>query len=473
MSEKIRKTIVVIGDVGVDCYKYGVVKRISPEFPVLVLKSPSQTGYDFPAMAANVCYQMNNLDVDVFLFSFLNKNTYDIFKNFNFNVENSLILDDCVVSNKIRFYEDNFPLLRWDVEKENYGLENIEKHRSELSDSFELFIQNKKVDIVILSDYNKGIFDEIFAQKIIKICNEKNIKTIVDPKELPLSKWKNCTYFKPNSTEAKHLSGLEKTQDQIRKIFDDLECKAVVLTQEGNGFNVIFNGEKYEFKPETKLSIDKVNSKIGAGDAFLSMLSVCLSNDIEFIESCKFAFAAGTKYVQEKHNKPLSRIDFINILKNNSSKVISFEESNLLNHRDFNLVFTNGCFDFGLTSAHIDCLIFAKKQGDKLVVGINTDESIRRLKGQGRPIMSLCERIKLLSSLEFVDYIVPFDQDTPLQLIESIKPSIIVKGGDYKKEDVVGNNLAEVRIFNFIENNLSTTEKIIKAYEAMKINSAD
>jgi D-beta-D-heptose 7-phosphate kinase/D-beta-D-heptose 1-phosphate adenosyltransferase len=84
--------------------------------------------------------------------------------------------------------------------------------------------------------------------------------------------------------------------------------------------------------------------------------------------------------------------------------------------------------------------------------------------------MSLCERIKLLSPLEFVDYIVPFDQDTPLELIESIKPSIIVKGGDYKKEDVVGNNLAEVRIFNFIENNLSTTEKIIKAYEAMKIN---
>jgi D-beta-D-heptose 7-phosphate kinase/D-beta-D-heptose 1-phosphate adenosyltransferase len=169
----------------------------------------------------------------------------------------------------------------------------------------------------------------------------------------------------------------------------------------------------------------------------------------------------------------LSRIDFVNILKNNNSKVISFEESNLLNHRDFNLVFTNGCFDFGLTSAHIDCLTFAKKQGDKLVVGINTDESIRRLKGRGRPIMSLCERIKLLSSLEFVDYIVPFDQDTPLQLIESIRPSIIVKGGDYKKEDVVGNNLAEVRIFNFIENNLSTTEKIIKAYEAMKINSGD
>jgi D-beta-D-heptose 7-phosphate kinase/D-beta-D-heptose 1-phosphate adenosyltransferase len=130
----------------------------------------------------------------------------------------------------------------------------------------------------------------------------------------------------------------------------------------------------------------------------------------------------------------------------------------LLN-RNFTLAFTNGCFDFGLTAGHIACLEFAKCQCDRLVVALNTDDSIRRLKGEGRPVLPLEDRMRIVSALRCVDYVVSFDEDTPLEVIKAIRPDVIVKGGEYSPEQVAGYGLAPVKICPMVEC-LSTTQKL-------------
>ena len=127
--------------------------------------------------------------------------------------------------------------------------------------------------------------------------------------------------------------------------------------------------------------------------------------------------------------------------------------------RNYKLVFTNGCFDFGLTRGHIECLTFAKAQGDKLIVGLNSDSSIKRLKGNNRPILPLEDRMHIMAALECVDYVYSFEEDSPLELIKKLKVDVIVKGSDYQKEKVVGYGLAEVIICPLVKC-ISTTEKI-------------
>jgi len=179
--------------------------------------------------------------------------------------------------------------------------------------------------------------------------------------------------------------------------------------------------------------------------------------DICLPECLSIAFEAGTKYVANRYNKPLNPSDFFVDTKLITNPLV-------LKNRDFDLVWTNGCFDFGLTSAHVDCLKFAKSQGSKLVVGLNSDASVNRLKGSGRPMLPLRDRIKILSSLECVDFVISFEEDTPIGTIKKIVPDIIVKGGDYKKENVVGNNISNVIIFDYVDS-ISTTEKIMRFNE--------
>jgi D-beta-D-heptose 7-phosphate kinase/D-beta-D-heptose 1-phosphate adenosyltransferase len=170
-------------------------------------------------------------------------------------------------------------------------------------------------------------------------------------------------------------------------------------------------------------------------------------------QAAEISFNISYFYVTKNNNENLSYLDFYKIL---NTKIVDKE---MLSQRNFKLVFTNGCFDAGLTAGHIECIKFAKSQGDKLVVALNNDESIRRLKGKNRPILCLNDRIDILSSIECVDFILSFEEDTPIELIKSIKPDTIVKGGDYKPGDVVGADISEVIICPTKEC-VTTTEKI-------------
>ena len=170
----------------------------------------------------------------------------------------------------------------------------------------------------------------------------------------------------------------------------------------------------------------------------------------------KLAFIAGCCYVQKKHNSPLSPGELLSFI---GCKMVECPE--VLKRRNYKLAFANGCFDLGLTAPHIELLKHAKSKADKLVVAINSDQSVAKLKGSSRPIVPAEERAKILMGLSSVDYVVIFDEETPLEVIKKIMPDLIIKGGDYTKDTVVGNELVEVEIFNSIKG-MSTTDKIKK-----------
>ncbi len=432
----------VIGDAMIDEYYQVDVSRISPEFPIPVYQSRSEeptSGY-IPGGAANVARQFEHFNVDVELVSLVSPLSKNIYNGFGISTNNSKLVDSLAVPVKKRIYSDDIPLVRWDFEQENYGLEDIKKHL------FDLVIPPS--DFNIFSDYSKGVFNVPWFRKFIK-----NSPSIVDPKRNFIDFWEDCTIFKPNSIEAKNLSDKKNWQDQSDFFMDALRCEGVVITQSADG--VVGKQEDYfEVRPDR----DKIKpeSVIGAGDCFVSFLAMALARGFSLLDASKIAFAAGSFYVRRKHNKPISPAELLLIA---NQKFI--ENPEILKNRNFKLVFTNGCFDI-LHSGHLSTLEFAKAKGDKLVVALNSDKSIKRIKGNGRPIIDETNRIKMLESLEIVDFVVLFDEDTPYETIKKICPDVLVKGSDYHNKEVVGRDLAKETCLAPIVSGLSTTKIITK-----------
>ncbi len=439
--DKINKnkvTIHCVGDAMIDEYYQVEVSRISPENPVPVMLCKNEVTIK-PGGAANVAYQFKNTNVDVELISFGNKETKKLFSNENFK----FVFNPCEAKLPIkkRFMQNNFQVApRLDVEFPNYNLDQnqVDKNHE--------FIQNyvhtcSNPNVVILSDYNKGFFNT----KVNYIELYKKSLTVVDPKSLDLNKWKNCTVFKPNTKEAFELSGLKDWKEQCLFFKKQINCHSVIITDAGNGIKGL-EGDDFFFY-YSDYNPDYANSVIGAGDCFAAFLSLALAHNFTVKESSIIAYHAGLIYVKQKLNRPIVLAELI------LDKIVKPYD---LIKRDFKLAFTNGCFDI-LHKGHIETLKFAKSKADKLIVALNSDESIKNLKGPSRPVMSFEHRAKVLSSLEFVDFVIKFDESTPLDLIKTIQPEVLVKGGDYNSEDVVGKDFVnEVCIAPFIENYSST-----------------
>jgi len=434
----------VVGDVMFDEYYEVEVERISPEFPIPVYKSssPDPCSGLIPGGAANVAYQFKYFNVESELISLLNKLGQVVLDSKGISTEYSKVLNNIWIPTKRRFYSQGVPLTRHDIEKENYGIDEIKKYL------FDLKVPES--DFTIYSDYSKGLFSCPWFRKYISQNNN-----IVDPKNNFIDLWEGCTFFKPNQKEAEKLSERKNASDQLEFFIDSLKCQGVLITRSGNGVvGKEVAGDEFEISPQ--FSLGNPVSVIGAGDCFISFVSMALSHGYSLEKAAQIAFVAGCCYVQKKHNSPLSGAELLSFI---GCKHVRSPE--ILKNRNFELVFANGCFDNGLTPAHVACLEFAKKQGDKLVVALNSDDSVRKLKGEGRPVVPLEERIKVISGLGCVDYVVSFEEDTPLEIIKKIMPEKIVKGGDYRVEQVVGKDLAEVIIFNKIDC-MSTTDKINK-----------
>lgn len=437
-SDKNSVKIGIVGDSMIDQYYHVDVQKISPEFPIPVMHSPEDKSLDQPGGAANVAYQFQDFNVDVKLISFIDKEAKDFFISKNLDVSLSLEISEKIPRKK-RFYSNGFPTYRWDVEKVLYGLSDIDNQINKLRNK----TIDQRFDCLIFSDYDKGVFHTGWVQDLIKKCP----LSIIDPKSKNIDKWKGCTIFKPNAKEAQDITGFKDLKDAGKSLRDYLECRHVIITNGGDGI-IIASDEISEIRPDR---FTKAKSVIGAGDCFVAFLSLSLSRGFSIEEAVEISWKAGFNYVQNLYNQPLSKNIFLDDL--DKKKIIP----DFLN-RDYKLVFTNGCFDGGLTAGHIECLKFAKQQGGKLIVALNSDASIKKIKGPERPLIPLDQRMKIVSALEFVDYVVSFEEETPLEIIMAIKPDIIVKGGDYKSDDVVGNNLAEVRICPKYEC-LSTTQK--------------
>lgn len=441
----------VIGDAIIDEYFSVHVKNISPEFPIPVMQSFTDKPRACPGGAANVAHQFTHFNVEASLISFLDENSKLQLIDCGINVENCLIIKSNI-PRKRRFYSDNFPTYRWDVEQDNYGL-NEEGVSKACLDLYEL--NDSKIvqfDALIFSDYCKGVF----SKNLFNFIPKTSI-SVVDSKSKNIEKWKGCTVFKPNYREAVAFSGLNNIVDAGVWIQNKLQCRHVVITNAEKGVTIVsspIEGNKdleiQEIKPDQ--DCDQAVSVVGAGDCFTAMLTLSLLEGLNISQAADIAWNAGLIYVKKKYNSPISPLDLI---KNKFVENVSH-----FKNRSFKLVFTNGCFDL-LHRGHIENLKFAKSKGDKLVVALNTDESISRIK-KGRPLQSLEDRIKIISSLEMVDYIVTFSEDTPLNVIKEIQPDTIVKGSEYLYNEIVGSDIAKETLCFPMVDGASTTNLIKK-----------
>lgn len=449
--EKIKNAygkITVIGDFMIDQYYNVNCERISPEYPLPVYISENMDAISVPGGAGNLARQFQDFNVSVDLLSLIDSTSDQLLNKYDIPHGFSVYLPvDKHVPIKQRLFQDQFPLVRWDIESKNYGLKNLSDYQSKLFNTKSASWHNwtPDSDIVLYSDYDKGVFADISS-----VPMPKNAITIIDPKNGPLSKWTGCTAFKPNSKEAYNFTGLTFWEDQVKSLQDTLQCKMVIITRGGDGVVGTIENELFEYSPITKKAATSV---IGGGDTFMAFLALGLLTDIPVLEAITSAWEAGSIYVDKRYNEPVTVRDLKN--KFTPTKFISREELSKID----NLVFTNGCFDLGLTRAHIEIIKFAKKQGDKLVVAVNSDASVSRLKGPTRPIMTLRDRMEILAGLEDVDYVVSFEEDTPLEIIKETVPKIIVKGGDYTPETTVGYGICKVIMAPHFDC-ISTTQKI-------------
>jgi D-beta-D-heptose 7-phosphate kinase/D-beta-D-heptose 1-phosphate adenosyltransferase len=450
---KVSFNVGVVGDAMIDEYYSVRIKGISPEFPIPSMHSFDSTPSTIrPGGAANVINQFLHFsNINSWLISFLNDYSKRCFSENSINVDFCRDINSCIPI-KRRFYSDGFPTYRWDVEKENYGLgADIQLHCLELYNSF--FSNISKFDAVIFSDYGKGVF---FPNNFHYV--PKDIITVVDSKSKDLDKWFGCTVFKPNLKEAIEISGKSNAVDAGIWIRSRIKSDHVVITNADKGVTIVSKDGIEQITPLNPPQ--QATSVIGAGDCFTAVLTLSLLEGMNIKEAAFRAWEAGQVYVQNKYNYPITPLDLL------KGKFVS--DPLLLRNRNFKLVFTNGCFDL-IHNGHIQNLKFAKSKGDKLVVALNDDSSVARLK-PNRPVQSLADRIQILSSIEHIDYLVSFSEDTPLELISNIAPDVLVKGDEYDFNEIVGSDIVkEVFVFPMVCG-CSTTNLIRKMVESFSLS---
>jgi len=427
--------ILIIGDIILDFYTYVTINKIANESPIPVFNYNNEK-YILGG-CGNVFQNMTLFNNNLFLLSVIgNDDNSNVLRTITKDYTNiHFIIDDSRKTTvKNRIIADNKILFRYDNESTfllNESVENmvIEKFN-------EIF---KEIDIVVFSDYNKGVLTEKICQHIITICNAYNKITIVDPKNNFL-KYKNVTCIKPNYSESINYSKLNDINDIHKFIYSTINCKYSIVTLGKDGISLYDGNELFITNYESNEVIDVT----GAGDIITSVVS-SLINKLDIYSVLKIANYLATLSVKKIGTYQLSYHDIINAYGYLNNKIFSDDIIYYLKKSNKKIVFTNGCFDI-LHIGHIEYLKEAKQLGDILIVGINTDESIKRNKGESRPINCLQDRIQFLHTFNFIDFIIPFDSDTPLELIKQIKPDLLVKGGDYNADTIVGKEYAKQTI---------------------------
>jgi len=452
-------SIIVIGDVMVDINYFSIVERNAPEANIPIYKI--QKKEFILGGAANVARNLSNMNIDVELISVVgtkddNENYGDVIKDLlqRENIKNKLFVEEYrKTTQKHRIIRNNNIVTRFDVEDTFDISEFLE---NDIFDYIKKINSVKKLDAIIISDYDKGVITESLCQKIISFCNDRYIYTFVDPKIKNYQKYNDCFCFKPNIVEAEAIS---KTDDK-REMFDIIKKKInsqnIVITDGKNGIYV--NSIENHYSHSSEIDVIDVT---GAGDIVLAVITYAFIKYKNLLIASQIAnYIAGLSVkVLGNYKIPNKAIESAYLRITNKNKRIIFEneieklkEFQDHDYKNQTIVFTNGCFDI-IHSAHLKLLNFSKKQGDLLIIGLNSDESIKRLKGSKRPINDLLERCEVLLNLNLVDYIVVFDSDTPYEIINLIRPDILIKGGDYTKDTVVGSDIVNnVIIFDYISN---------------------
>ena len=430
--------ILCLGDIILDTYCFGEVNRISPEAPIPVLKLNKESNIIGGSgnVARNICAAgkkchlisiSGNDSESLVIKKLLNKTknlSFELFKEIN-----------RVTTKKRRFVSGNYQILRVDEESTKSINQSLE---TKIVSRINSIIQG--FDIIIISDYNKGMLTKRLVEEVLRISRINKKISIVDPKRKDFGFYKNADIITPNFKELLKANNIEDVIEDTNQVILDLSKKmikkysfnSVITTRSSKGMTLVQKSAVHNFLSNAK----EVFDVSGAGDTVVAYLAASLTSGKDLVESAKIANKAAGVAVG-KFGTARVKINEVND-ENRNEKIHTLSGAKkFLKNKKLKIGFTNGCFDL-IHQGHIDFLKNARSRCELLIVGLNSDSSVSNLKGSSRPIISENERSLHLSNFEFVDMIILFNEKTPIKLIKELKPEFLFKGKDYKEEEVVG-----------------------------------
>ena len=464
--------VLVFGDVMLDRYWQGSTSRISPEAPVPVVKI--QDIENRAGGAGNVALGIAALGASVDLIGLTgaddNGNTLNELLR-NAGIRTHLQQDAALPTiTKLRVLSRHQQLIRLDFEESFEGADV-----SALEQQFGQLLHG--TGVVVLSDYGKGTLSQ--PQPLIRAARAAGIPVLIDPKGTDFERYRGATLLTPNLSEFEAVAGRCRSDDELiskaRQLIADYDFEAVLVTRSEKGMTLVQRNQEPFHQPTRAREVFDVT---GAGDTVISVLAASLAAGTPLVQATVLANTGAGVVVGKLGTATVSTEELRRELRSeNHLGAGIFDEESLLQlvaearSRGETLVMTNGCFDI-IHPGHVQYLKEAKALGDRLLVAVNSDDSVARLKGPTRPINPLDHRMAVLAGLESVDWVVPFSEDTPERLICQVLPDILVKGGDYTIEQIAGGqcvqtNGGDVIILSF-KDNCSTTAivKKIQATEA-------
>lgn len=448
-----RKVVAVIGDLMIDRYLTGKVDRISPEAPVPVLVHGSD--HAVAGGAANVAVNITALGCDVHLVGAVgcDRDANDL-KGLLAGASVSsewLVADpDRPTISKTRIVAGRQQFVRIDREVTGRPSAQIEAKLVEAARG-----AIAKADIVVLSDYAKGVFGDYVLKQIISSAKSAGKLVLVDPKRRTFEAYDGADIIKPNVSELSAATGLPcRTDAEVEAAAKALLNQfggTLLVTRAEAGMSLLKNGEFVKHFPTAAREVADVS---GAGDTALAALAVSIAEGRSIEEAAVLSnFAAGIA-VGKLGTAIVSRAELNAAIASAeatahhpgalASLAEAVEMTTAWRQRGERVVFTNGCFDL-VHAGHVELLSSAASAGDRLIVGLNSDASVHRLKGPTRPIQNEADRARVVGALRAVDLVIIFDEPTPIALIDAISPDVLVKGADYTEDQVVGGDLVKAR----------------------------
>src|SRR4051812_1653836 len=449
-----RQTVLCVGDLMLDEFIYGEVSRISPEAPapvIAVQRSESNIGG-----AGNVARNIASLGGRCIFVGLIGDDEaggqLKAQLSQQSRIESVLVCDPSrPTTRKVRFVSEHFSthMLRADWELALPASAEVEQ---ELIDAVIPLLP--RADIVLLSDYAKGVLTARVIRNVIDAAKKLGKRVIVDPKSANLAVYRGATLLTPNRKEfaeatRSHADSEASIAEAARDAMVLADCEAMLVTQSEHGMTLVTRTGQSIHVPALPVRVRDVS---GAGDTVAAALALALAAGGDWEAALRVANAAAAVAVGKKGTATVTLAELRRKILPMASlaaeeKIVAAAgdlETHLLQWRrqELRIGFTNGCFDI-LHPGHVRILTAARGACDRLIVGLNSDASVRRLKGEGRPVQDERARAEVLAALEAVDLVVLFEEDTPIKLIAQVRPSVLVKGGDYAREQVIGREIVE------------------------------
>src|SRR5215207_4703709 len=474
------QTVLCVGDLMLDEFVYGEVSRVSPEAPapvIAVQRSETNIGG-----AGNVARNIASLGGRCIFVGLIGEDEVGVKLAVTLaqepGIESLMVRDPSrPTTRKVRFVSEHFSthMLRADWELAQPASGEIEQKLIDAA-----LPQIARADIVLLSDYAKGVLTARVIRNVIDAAKRLGKRIIVDPKSANFAIYRGATLLTPNRKEfAEATRSRADSEKSIAEAAQDAmvlaDCEAMLVTQSEHGMTLVVRGGEAIHVPALPVKVRDVS---GAGDTVAAVLALTLAAGADWETALRMANAAAAVAVGKKGTATVTPAELRRKILPHASlaaeeKIVPVGgdlDAPLAEWRRHGLRigFTNGCFDI-LHPGHVKVLTAARGACDRLIVGLNSDASVRRLKGEGRPVQDEQARAEVLAALEAVDLVVIFEEDTPIKLIAWVKPSVLVKGGDYTREQVVGHEIVEANggevLLVDILKGFSTTSLVQRARE--------